>query len=140
MSALLGQIGSLLTTSPGNLIYQLVLAFSIAGALQAAWLRWRTGAATSDGRAVLGLGAMLATLAVFFAIGAAAASLLPAARGMLPPLDRAVTFILLTCAIWIWAFPEPGKQPDLAALILTCLAIAGGGLTLLAGGGGAAAG
>jgi signal transduction histidine kinase len=130
VSAFFSQLGSLLTAAPGNLIYQLVLAFSIAGALQAAFVRWRSGRAVWDRRALLGLGVMLGTLAVFFIIGIAA-SLVPGTQAVLPPLDRAVTFTLFAWAIWIWSFPEPSTQPDQATLILTGLAIAAGGLSAL---------
>jgi len=131
MSAFFSQLGSLLTAPPGNLIYQLVLAFSIAGALQAAFLRWRSGETVQDRRAVLGLGVMLAALAVLFLFGIIAASGVSGIQTALPPLDRAVTFTLFTWAIWIWAFPEPGRQPDQGALIFTALALVAGGVSAI---------
>jgi len=131
MSALLGQIGSLLTTPPGNLIYWLVLAFSIAGALQAVFLQWRSSGAVPDWRAIRGLGAMLASLLVFFVLGIVVAGAIPAAQAFLPPLDRAISLILLTWVIWIWAFPEPSKQPDLAAVVLTAMAALAGVLSAI---------
>src|SRR4030043_38366 len=116
MGAFLNQIGSLLAAPPGNLIYPLVLAFSVAGALQAALLRWRASGAGQDRRAALGLGIMLAALAGYFLLGMAVALLFPAAHVSLPPLDRALTLILLIWPIWIWVFPEPSRQPDLGVL------------------------
>ena len=133
MSAFFGRIGLLLTAAPGSLIYELVLAFCIAGALQAAFVRWRSSESVRDRRTVLGLGVMLATLAVYFLMGIASAAGIPGIQAALPPLDRPVAFILLTGAIWIWSFPEPSSQPDRAALILGGLAIAAGGLDAAAG-------
>ena len=130
MSAFFDQIGSLLAAPPGNLIYLLVLAFSVAGALQAAFFRWRASESVRDRRAVLGLGAMLATLAVYFLLGITVVGAVPGARASLPPIDRAVTFILFAYAIWVWAFPEPSRQPDLGVLLLTGLAVAAGGVSV----------
>ncbi|MFH1183965.1 MAG: ATP-binding protein [Chloroflexota bacterium] len=130
MSAFFIRIGSLLADPPGNLIYLLVLAFSVAGTLQATFFQWRAGESVRDRRALLGLGAMLAALAAFFLLGIAVAAPFPGARASLPPLDRAVTFILFTWAIWVWAFPEPGSQPDLWVWLLTGLAVAAGGVSV----------
>lgn len=132
MSALFGQIGSLLTAPPGSLIYQLVLAFSIAGALQANFVRWRASGTVRDKRAVWGLGAMLGTLTAFFLVGIAVAGANSGAQAVLPPLDRAVTFILLTVAVWIWTFPETSRQPDLGVMIACGVAVVAGALGLLA--------
>ncbi|MGE5222197.1 MAG: hypothetical protein ACM3PY_07155, partial [Omnitrophica WOR_2 bacterium] len=59
MSSFFPQVFTILTTSPGNLAYQLVLAFSIAGALQAALIRWRSRPAEQGARLVLGFSLML---------------------------------------------------------------------------------
>jgi signal transduction histidine kinase len=133
MSALFAQIGSLLTAPPGNLIYQLVLAFSVAGALQAAFLRWRASGAPQDRRAALGLGVMLAALAGYFLLGITVAVLFPAAQLILPPLDRALSLILLIWPIWIWVFPERSRQPDLGVLIVTGLAVVAAALSVVLG-------
>ncbi|HEY5982164.1 MAG TPA: ATP-binding protein [Anaerolineales bacterium] len=131
MSAWFGQLGALLTASPGNLIYQLVLAFSIAGALQAAYVRWQSGHGNRDRRALVGLAAMLAGLAAYFLLGIALAAGGALAHIALPPLDRALTLILLTWAIWLWAFPEPARQPDVAVWIISALAIGAGVLSAI---------
>jgi len=131
MSAVFAEIGSLLTTPPGNLVYHLVLAFSVAVSLQAAYLRWRASGAVQDRRALLGLGIMLAALVGYFLLGIIVATLLPAAAPVLPPLDRAATFILLAWPIWIWVFPDPSRQPDIAILIVNGLALVAAAVSLI---------
>jgi signal transduction histidine kinase len=118
MSAFFGQIGSLLTDAPGNVIYQLVLAFSVAASLQAAFVTWRTRKSRQDQRPVIGLGAMLAALGLVFVVA-------------LPPLDRAVVFMLLIGVIWLWAFPEPSRRPDMGAIVLTALAAIAAGISVV---------
>ena len=49
------QAFSLLADPPGNLIYHLVLVFSISGALQAAFIHWRISAFPQARRTVIGL-------------------------------------------------------------------------------------
>ena len=114
MSALFGQLGSLLTSAPGSLIYQLVLAFSIAATLQLTIVGWRTSGAVEDRRALIGLGAMLAALVLHFLLGMVAA-VAGGVRAALPAFDRAVTCILFSVALWLWIFPSPSRQVDISA-------------------------
>jgi signal transduction histidine kinase len=139
MNALFGQLGSLLTSAPGGLTYQLVLAFSIAATLQFAFTDWRAGGAIQDRRALMGLGAMLVVLALQFVLGmiAVAGGGLQAA---LPPLDRAVTVVLLALAMWLWSFPAPSRQADISAIVIAVVAAIAGGLTALLSGPGVQSG
>jgi signal transduction histidine kinase len=123
MSPLIGQIFTLLTTLPGNLIYHLVLVFAISGALQGSIQLWRSSNFPQVRRTVQGLGILLGLQLVLFTIsGLAWQHLLPASE-VLPPLDRAVTLISIVWIAWLWAFPEPGRQADMSSILLTLLTL-----------------
>src|SRR5574340_1043098 len=135
MSAFLGQLGPLLTSAPGSLLYQLVLAFSIAATLQAAITGWRARGQLQDRRAVWGLGAMLALLCLHFLLGIIAVGT-PGLEASLPAADRAITAILLLGAIWLWRFPAASRQADLGTMVIAAaIGIAGILIALLFGGG-----
>ena len=130
MTPFLNLILNWLTMPPGNLIYHLVLAFSIAGALQGAVQLWQTSQFPQAKRAILGLGILLALQALLFVVSGFMERGSPNQVNILPPLDRAVTLISLTWIAWLWAFPEPMRSADAATLLLNLLTVAFLGLTL----------
>ncbi len=126
----MGQILTLLTTSPGNLVYHLVLVFSIAGALQGAIHLLRSSEFPQAKRTVLGLCILLGLqLVLFLASGLVWQGLLNS-QTILPPLDRLVTLLTLIWIVWLWAFPEPLRLADAATVLLSLLGLAAFGLTL----------
>jgi signal transduction histidine kinase len=131
MSQFLGQIFTLLTTSPGNLVYHIVLVFSIAGALQGAIQALRSSNFPQARRTVIGLSIMLGLQLFLFAISALTWQGLVNAQLVFPPLDRAVTLLTLIWIAWLWAFPEPLRLADAAMLVLNLLGIVLLGLTLV---------
>ena len=62
----MAQILTTLTVFPGNLVYHLILAFSIAGAFQAALNLWRSSGFPQGRRMVIGLGLLLAVRLILF--------------------------------------------------------------------------
>src|SRR5215216_6088131 len=132
MGAFLNQIFSLLTQPLGSLIYHLILVFSIAGALQSAFVNWRSSEFPQARRTMFGLGVLLiAQLGLFLvsAIGIQGLINLPL---FLPPLDRAVTLFSLVWLIWLWAFPEPSRPADAGTWLLSLLVLSALGLSLVA--------
>ncbi|MGD0878468.1 MAG: ATP-binding protein [Anaerolineales bacterium] len=130
MSQFLGQIYTLLTTPPGNLVYHIVLVFAIAGAFQGAVQSLRSSNFPQARRTVIGLSVMLGLQLCLFAISALTSLGLVNAQLVLPPLDRAVTLLTLIWIGWLWAFPEPLRLADAAMLLLNLLGIILLGLTL----------
>jgi signal transduction histidine kinase len=124
MASFFQQIFALLNTNAGNLTYHLVLAFSIAGALQAAYIFWRSSMSTRGQRMVFGLGLLLLLqLLLYVSSGLAWQGLLDAAV-FLPLVDRAVGLVSLIAVIWLWDFPERnGGAADLATLLLGVLTV-----------------
>jgi len=131
MSQFIGQIFTLLTTPPGNLIYHLVLAFSLAGALQGAVHHWRSHEFPQARRMVFGLSLLLGLQLFLFAISGLVWQGILASQTVLPPLDRAITLLSLIWIAWLWVFPEPVRMADATALLLNLVAIALLGLTLV---------
>ncbi len=115
MSLFFGQIFTLLTAPPGNFIYHIVLAFSIAGALQGAIHHWRTSGFPQVRRTVIGLGILLGLQFVLFLVSGLAWQGLFDPGVALPPLDRAVSLLSLVWIAWLWAFPEPVRLADAAS-------------------------
>jgi len=113
------QAFSLLADPPGNLIYHLVLVFSISGALQAAFIHWRISAFPQARRTVLGLTILMVPQVLLFAISGLGWQGIINLTVFLPPLDRAMTLISLIWIIWLWVFPEPSRGADAATILLT---------------------
>src|SRR5512142_703872 len=131
MGAFFSQIVALLTVPPGNFIYHVVLVFSVAGALQSAFAHWRSSAFPQVSRAMMGLGLLLAVQVLLFAASGLAWQGLLNPAAMLPVLDRAFMVFSIIWITWLWAFPEPSRPADAAAVLLSLFVIAATGLDLL---------
>jgi signal transduction histidine kinase len=131
MSALFSQIFSLLTAPPGNLIYHLVLVFSIASALQSAFNHWRSSEFPQARRTMLGLGLLLSAQFCMFLFSGLGWQGIINPTASLPPIDRAFTLFSIVWIIWLWAFPEPTRSMDAVTVFLTLLIAMAAGLSLL---------
>jgi signal transduction histidine kinase len=131
MSLFFSQIFTLLTAPPGNLIYHVVLAFSIAGALQGAVHHWRTSGFPQARRTVVGLVILLGLQAILFIVSSLAWQGLLDPGLTLPPLDRAVSLLSLVWIAWLWAFPEPVRLAEAASGLLSLLGLTLFGLTFV---------
>jgi hypothetical protein len=106
------QIFSLLANAPGNLVYHLVLAFSITGALQGAISQLRATGYPQVRRMVIGLFLLLIGQVVLFLASGLAWQGAISAGQILPSLDRAVILFSVLWIVWMWAFPEPARFWD----------------------------
>src|SRR5689334_24571910 len=132
MGASLNQILSVLTEPAGSLIYHLILVFSIAGALQSAFVHWRSSEFPQARRTIFGLVMLLIAQIVLFLVSAIGIQGLINLPTFLPPLDRAVTLFSLVWLIWLWAFPEPSRPADAGTWLLSLLVLSALGLSLAA--------
>src|SRR5512133_2818533 len=107
MGAFLSQVFTLLTVPPGNFIYHVVLVFSVAGALQAAFAHWRSSEFPQVSRAMIGLSLLLAAQVLLFAVSGLAWQQFVNANAVLPVLDRALAVFSIIWITWLWSFPEP---------------------------------
>jgi signal transduction histidine kinase len=128
------QAFSLLADPPGNLIYHLVLVFSISGALQAAFIHWRISAFPQARRTVIGLTVLMLPQVLLFVISGLGWQGIINLTVFLPPLDRAMTLIGLVWIIWLWSFPEPNRAIDAITSLLTLFILTGLALSLAAWG------
>jgi signal transduction histidine kinase len=131
---LLTQAFSLLADPPGNLLYHLVLVFSISGALQAAFIHWRISAFPQARRTVIGLTVLMLPQVILFVISGLGWQGIVNLTVFLPPLDRAMTLISLIWIIWLWSFPEPDRAVDAGTILLTLFIATGLALSLAAWG------
>ena len=130
MSAVIQEFITLLTRPPGNLIYHVIVAYSVAAALPSAISLWRVSDYPQGRRMVIGLGLiLLAWLGLFLLGGLSWQGLIPE-HNLLPPLDRGVTLFSLILIIWLWAFPEPHRLADAATLLVILLTITLSGLNI----------
>ena len=130
MGLFLNQIDNLLTTSPGNLLYHIVLVFFIAGALQGAIHLLLSSQFPQARRIVLGLAVLLGLQIILILVSGLTWKGAFGSQTVLPPLDRVVTLLGLVWIIWLWAFPEPSRRADVATVLLNLVALIGFGLTL----------
>lgn len=112
------QLIVLLTVPPGNLVYHLVLAFSIAGALPGALTLWQRSGMDTGRRMVIGLGWMLLAQLLLI-INAGLARFFTVFEAWLPVLDRAVYGFGLIILIWMWVFPRGSRRVTSGSIILS---------------------
>ncbi|MBN1669350.1 MAG: hypothetical protein JW862_19835, partial [Anaerolineales bacterium] len=131
MGAIYTELTELLITPPGNLAFHIILAFAVAGALQAAFSLWRDSEFPQGRRMVFGLALILVgRLALFLMAGLGSQGLVNEHQ-LLPIIDRAVTAWGLILIIWLWAFPEPQRSADAATTLLILLNLTGLALSLV---------
>jgi len=131
MNQLYREIISIIINPPGSLIYHLVLAFSIAAALQASLNHWQVTLLPQVRRTVFGLSLLLALRFILFVLAGIAWQGLVNEQTLLPPIDRAVTLLGMILVLWVWVFPEPSRRADAATLILGLLALTALALNLV---------
>jgi signal transduction histidine kinase len=121
MSVILQQVLDLITTSPGNLVYHVLLAFSIVGAFQAALNYWREESFPQGRRMVIGFGLLLGARLLLFWVGGLAYFETADPHVVLPVTDRAIMLVSLVLILWLWIFPEPSRIADAASGLLGLL-------------------
>jgi len=129
MGEFVQQVIATLTSFPGNLVYHLILAFSVAGAFQAAMNLWRTSGFPQGRRMVLGLGLLLVARIILFIGAIVDGKVIADPPGMLPVLERSLTALGLILIVWLWAFPEPMRLADAATSVIAILTISGAALS-----------
>ncbi len=131
MSSLFEQIYTLLIVPPGNLIYHLVLAFSVAGALQAAFNHWRSSEFPQVRRTMLGLSILLLAQLTLVIVSGLSWQGLMDPEIVLPPLNRAITMFSLVWITWLWVFPEPSRPADAGNVIFSLFTLTGLALSIV---------
>ena len=131
MATIIEQILTIITTPPGNLVYHMVLAFSIAGALVSSINHYRGGEDAQGRRMVIGFSLILAARLGLFLIAGLGWQALNLSTAMLPNLDRAVNTFCLVLIVWLWDFPEPLRLADAATVLLALIVIVLFGFTSL---------
>lgn len=121
---LINQLITFLATPPGNFIYNLAVPAILVGALHGAVSQWRATGYPQSRRMMQGLGLALAGQVFLLLLGILMYQKIVPGLGILPVLDRAVILFSLIWIFWVWAFPEPSRPGDAAAIILSLLLLA----------------
>jgi signal transduction histidine kinase len=108
----------LITSPTGNLIYHLVLAFSVISSFQAAWIAKQSLPSPQSKRLVFGLGMLLLGQVTLFVCSGLAWQKVIDAHRLFPPLDRAIILFSLVWIVWLWNFPKPARLGDLVTAFL----------------------
>jgi len=119
-------IFDVLTSTPGVLIYNLVLAFTFAAALQGSLMHWKGAHKAQANRQASGLFVLLLFQLAFLAASGLYWQGVGNLEQALPPLDRALTVFSLVWIIWLWAFPEPVRWIDALTFMLSVVVIIAG--------------
>ncbi len=123
MNSYFQEFVSLLLYPPGNLVYHLVLAFSIAAALATALSFWQSTAASEGKRMVIGLSLLLfLRLVLFVAAGLSWQGMINGSI-LLPPLDRFISLMGTILIAWMWVFPKPSRMGDVATVLLSLIGV-----------------
>lgn len=131
MSAFTNLILTQLTVPPGDLIYYVVLAFTVASALQSAFNHWRISEFPQARRALTGLGILLIAQIVMFIFSGLGWQQIIDPKTVLPPLDRAFLMFGIIWITWLYAFPEPNRAADAIATIASLFILIALGLSLV---------
>jgi signal transduction histidine kinase len=123
MTSLFNQILAMLISPPGNLMYHLILAFSIIAPLQIILLNRQTKVFPYSNRLLFGLTFLLVIQLALFFSSALAWQGIANPHVFLPPLDRAVMTLSVIWIIWLWSFPQKSRSPDLITLLLSLAVI-----------------
>jgi signal transduction histidine kinase len=125
MDSLIDQVLALLSSDAGNLTYHLVLAFSIASALQIAFIQNRRVGSIQFKRVQSGVAILLAFQIVLFVFSGLVWQGVLSAQPWLPLLERSLYLLNLIILVWLWCFPKPDASVDAAWLSIGLLAVFG---------------
>ncbi len=109
----------LLIQPPGNLIYHLVVAFSLMAVLPISFYLWRSDQQPFRRRLLFGFLPLLVLRIALFVAGGMAWQGLIADPVLLPVLERTAGVFSLILLLWLWVFPQPQRRADSATLLFS---------------------
>jgi len=109
----------LLTNPPGNLIYHLVVAFSLVAVLPVSLYLQGSNQPALSRRLLIGFLPLIVLRLALFVSGGLAWQGLIAEQALLPALERSAGLASLIILLWLWAFPQPHRRADFAALLFS---------------------
>ena len=112
MGSLVDQVLALLSSDAGSLMYHLVLAFSVAGALQISLNQSQRYRSLQIRRVLLGVSLLLLLQLALFVVSGLVWQAVLDGRIWLPLLERSVSLIGLVLIVWLWSFPNPDSGVD----------------------------
>ena len=113
-----------LTEAPGNLVYHLVLIFTLSITIQAVLNKNNGKVSTTFKRILFSLVIVLLLQCLFFLAVIFTWQGMASQQLIIPPLDRVISTLSLIILLWAAIFTHEGRAADWISLVL-CLAIIG---------------
>ncbi len=123
MGANIQQIYTALTEFPGNIVYHIIVSFSVLNALISAISSQRKSQTSTYTRTLIGLGALLGIRFIVFFYSIIFPPLSNYAGALLPVLDWLTTSLSSLIIIWLWIFPQRSKLGDTMASVVGLLSV-----------------
>lgn len=121
MVTLYQQITQLITNNPGNILYHLVVAFSILGSIQAAINLGRQESFPQAKRMIVGLSLLLVSRLLLSVAAVLSLTGMISPHVLLPNVDRAISTINILIILWLWLYPEPTRVADAVSGLFSIL-------------------
>jgi len=127
MFSLFWEVAALVSAPPGSLVYLLVVLFALEMATTIAVYQWRKWRTTALARVAFAAGGVFALRLALLGLTLLASLALLDSLAILPPMDRALSFLTLLIIVWSLLFPAPQRAADfsLIGLFVTGLLVAG---------------
>ncbi len=106
MGDLLQQVYSVLTAFPGNIVYHLIVSFSILNALISTVSTQKLPGSSIRERTIVGLGALMGIRILIFFYSVVFGPLFDNSSAFLPILDWILTTFSVIVIIWLWLFSD----------------------------------
>ena len=106
------QLYELITSDGGRLAYQLVILFSILGALLAAISHWRVSSRTQTRRLLVGLSLLLVLNLAGLVTALLMGQGLILGADLLPVIERGIGLLSTLVIVWLWAYPGMKTAPS----------------------------
>ncbi len=123
MGANIQQIYSALTEFPGNIVYHIIVSFSVLNALISTISSQRKSQSSIYSRTLIGLGALLGIRFIVFVYSIIVPPISIYAGALLPVLDWLTTSLSSLFIIWLWVFPQRSKVGDATAVVVGMLSV-----------------
>ncbi|MBL7164093.1 MAG: hypothetical protein ISS57_15965 [Anaerolineales bacterium] len=127
----LQQVYLALTAFPGNIVYHIIVNFSILNALISAGSTQRSRQHPTRKRTIFGLGVLMGIRILVFAYSVISVPLFTNSIAILPILDWLSTTFSVIIIIWLWLFPDRFQLADASVSVLFLLTMI---LAILSGG------
>ncbi|GAP19920.1 sensor histidine kinase [Leptolinea tardivitalis] len=111
----------ILSSFPGNLLYYLILVYSISACLLSVWTAFRVNDLPIPGKTLVGLTILMAAslLPLVYIVIPSIGAFLPSETYAL--IERTSVSLLVIWSAWLWLIPNPNKTSTIGAITFSIL-------------------